>query len=576
MRLTREDGQLRLAAASYTLTTAPDRPCVYLDDAAGRRVAELWVPASIHPLNGRDDTTGQGDWIVLEADGQVGLSLTCASTAWRRKVARFTCGPRRFSFAVEVEGEGCLTEASYFGGAYSGQVRWGANTFASGQHFRQGFNPEPTTAEAYHFAPEAGSAIDLTGVPLPGRDGWFFTPPPFCFAFETEAGWLSLGVEATPGAHTFTEYRYHGQRGAFHLTLAYDGHTRVAGTYTLPAIGFDFEHPDPYAALDAHVAAARARLRLPVPAHPRPAWWREPIFCGWGAQCHLAARQHGRAPDYARQALYQGFLAALEANGVSPGTVVIDDKWQATYGDNAVDPAKWPDLPGFIRGQHAAGRRVLLWLKAWDPEGVPAEECITNAAGQAVAVDPTHPGFAARLAASVRQMLSPEGYAADGLKIDFTARIPAGPGHSTHEPAWGLELMRRYLRQIYTAAKSARLDALVIAHTPHPYLADCLDMVRLNDINTAHPVPPAMRHRARVAASACPGALIDTDNWPMASREAWRGYTPVQPQLGVPALYYATHLDVTGEPLEHEDYQLIRDTWAAYRARQGTEQAEGP
>jgi hypothetical protein len=233
-----------------------------------------------------------------------------------------------------------------------------------------------------------------------------------------------------------------------------------------------------------------------------------------------------------------------------------------------VDTARWPDLPGFIRRQHIAGRRVLLWLKAWDPEGLPIEECITNAAGRPVAVDPTHPGFAARLAVSVRQMLSPGGFDADGFKIDFTARIPAGPGHRTHGGLWGLELMKSYLGQIYTAAKAVKPDALVIAHTPHPYLADVLDMVRLNDINTAHPVPPAMRHRARVAALACPSALIDTDNWPMANRAAWREYTPVQPELGVPALYYATHIDSTGEPLEPEDYRLIRETWAAYRAAQ--------
>jgi hypothetical protein len=37
--------------------------------------------------------------------------------------------------------------------------------------------------------------------------------------------------------------------------------------------------------------------------------------------------------------------------------------------------------------------------------------------------------------------------------------------------------------------------------------------------------------------------------------------------LGVPSLYFATHLDSTGEPLEPEDYALLRATWAEHRAR---------
>jgi hypothetical protein len=40
-------------------------------------------------------------------------------------------------------------------------------------------------------------------------------------------------------------------------------------------------------------------------------------------------------------------------------------------------------------------------------------------------------------------------------------------------------------------------------------------------------------------------------------------------ELGVPALYYATHLDYSGEALTPSDYALVRDTWAAYRAAQG-------
>jgi glycosidase len=75
-----------------------------------------------------------------------------------------------------------------------------------------------------------------------------------------------------------------------------------------------------------------------------------------------------------------------------------------------------------------------------------------------------------------------------------------------------------------------------------------------------------MTHRARVAAIACPEALIDMDNWPMRDKATWREYLGHKPSLGIPALYYTSHIDMTGEPLTEEDYALLRSTWADYRA----------
>ena len=41
----------------------------------------------------------------------------------------------------------------------------------------------------------------------------------------------------------------------------------------------------------------------------------------------------------------------------------------------------------------------------------------------------------------------------------------------------------------------------------------------------------------------------------------------VKPELGVPALYYARTLDGPGPELQAEDYEALRDTWAAWRER---------
>ncbi|MDQ3397608.1 MAG: hypothetical protein M3511_07525, partial [Deinococcota bacterium] len=511
-------------------------------------------------------TVRLSSWEVAQGAEEIVLSLEAQSSLWRRKVYRFRCRQARFRFEVEVEGQRHLTDVHYFGGYYSGQIRWGSGFFWSGQHFKRGFNPEPTTDEQYHFKPSASSLIDLTGVPLAGKDGWFFTPPPYLFAFEYQEGWLGVGLEAAAGENRYTDFHYRAQRRGFCLTLAFEGHTAVSGRYTLPAIGFDFA-PGPYEALAAHVESLRGAGHAPQVTPEQVDWWHSPIFCGWGSQCYLASTEQGRAPDYARQAHYEGFLRVLEANGALPGTLVLDDKWQKTYGENDVDTDKWPDLKGFIGAQHRAGRKVLLWLKAWDPEGLPAEECVVNAGGVSVAFDPSSPAFERRLRASVRAMLLD--YGADGFKLDFTARLPSGPGLKSHGDVWGLELMKRYLSILYGEAKKARRDALVMSHTPHPYLADVLDMIRLNDVNTAQDIGRAMSHRARVAALACPNAVIDTDNWPMPNKAAWRDYLRLQPELGVPSLYYASHIDATGEALEEEDYRLIREVWD--RHRQGLE-----
>jgi hypothetical protein len=557
---------------------------VDLLDATGGLLAELFIPSSIHTIGALDDTVGVGDWQVDQSDGEILLTQPAASSIWDAKQVRLRCRPHRFTYEVTVTGHGRLADAHFFGGYYSGQLRLGSGFFPSGQAFRRAFTPEPNADNVIFFSPAEGATIDLGGGALPGRFDWYFTPPPFAFCFQSGAGWLALGVAAPPGENRFGAFRYHGSFDSFYVTIPYEGYTTVDGRCDLPPVSFDFAlspasppAQDPYAALAAHVQGLRDRGLAPAlsPAAPRPGWWFEPIFSGWGAQCYLASQTMG-GPDrldarrYCRQEHYESFLAALDREQVAPGIVVIDDKWQSAYAANDVDEEKWPDLPGFIRRQHAAGGRVLLWLKAWDPEGAPAGECITNAAGQPVAFDPTHPAYEARLRASVRQMLSPEGYGADGFKIDFTARIPAGPGMRLHGAAWGLELMKRYLAIVYDEAKQAKPDALVMTHTPHPYLADVLDMIRLNDIPERRPdvdVRAVMTHRARVAAIACPNAVVDTDNWPLAGRAAFRAYLDLQAELGVPSLYYSSHMDSSGEPFTPEDYRLVREMWDRYRRR---------
>ncbi|MBA2729215.1 MAG: hypothetical protein H0U48_00455 [Euzebyaceae bacterium] len=102
-----------------------------------------------------------------------------------------------------------------------------------------------------------------------------------------------------------------------------------------------------------------------------------------------------------------------------------------------------------------------------------------------------------------------------------------------------------------------------------------------------------------MAAAACPQLLVDTDNWPMADPESFREYVGVQPRLGVPSLYYATHVDrfppwtkerthvgwehylqlmaeagfpihesvASHEEMTAQDYTAVREAWHAARSR---------
>jgi hypothetical protein len=332
----------------------------------------------------------------------------------------------------------------------------------------------------------------------------------------------------------------------------------------------------PYEGLRRQRSRLAARAAAPVvTTRASPAWWGGPIFCGWGAQCHLSRTGLGHAAALATQERYDGFLAALAAQGLVPATVVIDDKWQSTYGRNEPDLTKWPDLRGWIAARHEQGQHVLLWWKAWDPEGLPEEVCIRRPDGAPVALDPTNPRARALLREVMRELCGSDGLGADGLKIDFTARTPSGHALESHGQGWGIALLHDLLSMVYSGVKAVRPDALVITQTPHPSFADVTDMVRLNDmlrLDDPGPLDPAvvvpqMRYRAFVAHASLPDVPVDTDDWCVPDKATWREYLDVKHDLGVPSLYYATHLDLSGEAFEEADYAALRRVWGAWRER---------
>ncbi len=535
---------------TYRLELGRDGRRAVLSSPAGEHWLTLSLLASFDTTEAADETFGfdvrtEGDSIVL----------TRSTAAWERAGVTLACGERSLELHAFVEGRGRLTDVHLLGGrSVTGPA---TGFFRTGTSFARLFSAAPADPGALEQRADTEAVLGVNGDGELGRGHWFFTPPPLALAFrrDDEERWLGLRLDAPVDELTFVQAVHRPGDRAFHLVLEYEGHTAVDGRFEAPAVVLTPGLGSPYDAIEPAGDEPR----------PQPEWWSGAIFCGWGAQCHLSSIGRGPAAALATQESYDGFLAALERHGVVPPTLTIDDKWQETYGRNLPDTRKWPDLRGFIARRHELGQHVLLWWKAWDPEGLDPELCIRRPDGFPVAVDPTVPAARELIRRTMHELLSPDGLDADGLKIDFTARTPSGRSLVTAGSSWGIALLHELLRVVYDAAKDAKPDALVITQTPHPLFGDVTDMVRLNDmLRLDDPGPlrpetvvPQMRHRARIAYAALPHTLVDTDDWAIPDLATWRAYLEAKPELGVPSLYYATHLDVSGEELADEDYAAL-------------------
>jgi hypothetical protein len=573
----------------------------------GERWMDINLLVSAHSTDAQDESYGfEAPEIVEQSGSEVTVVLPQRSAVWKSRALRLRCTPEVIELSVIVLGQGALDDVVLFGG--SAVMRSGATgVYRSRIEFASVFAPVPTEPVAFVRPARSAAVLGVVGDADPGRLNAIFSPPPLALGFGRElpadatdlpgGDWLGLSVREAVDRLTFTTMRYEPLDGGFSVRLSYEGHTSVDGAWESPtlvlrpassAVGVIEDHRQD---LITHGLAPQS------PRHPAAAWWDEPMFCGWGAQCARSMHQlrHAAhpsdpvepedadeesvvvllAPQFAREGVYNQFLEHLQRNDIDPGTIVVDDRWQAEYGAATVDVEHWPDLKGWIADRHTEGRKVLLWWKAWDPEGLPADECVTDPFGSAVSVDPGNPAYLARLRSIVKGLLSPEGLDADGFKVDFTQRAPSGRGlraATGSQGTWGVASLHRLLETLYSASKEAKADSLVITHAIHPSFGDVSDMVRLNDVlekdvtGAYVPVADQLAVRHAIAVAALPEHRIDTDQWPMPNRGEWLSYTRAQHSLGVPALYYLESIDRSGEPIEAEHLAVVAETWREYRA----------
>ena len=585
-----EDGRLIVEAASYTLVQRrAGRPFLRLSGADGRTWGDLAALGSADTLEGQDEWWAvEEPAIEPEAEG-IRITWRVRSPRWEACRLVLRVAADRLAFRLEVVGQGTLTDVRLLGGRGSAWPGMDSGRLWSSRWF-DSLVPGGPDAPGRIVAPAAQAAASSacgSGQPAGGR--WFFTPGPLAFAAARDASddpgrlppapWLGIGLEvAGVQAATFTQLAWEADDRGFDLRIDYEGHTVVDGSWVSPWAVLVPDAADPYRA----IAAAGGRA---LEAAPPPSWWLEPMFCGWGAQWAQAIERDTPPGAGSTQANYDAWLARLAAAGIEPGTIVIDDKWQRTYGANEPDPERWPDLAGWIAARHAEGRRVLLWWKAWDAEGLPPDWCVHDGDARPRVADPTNPAYAQALDGTIARLLAPPdrgGLGADGLKIDFTASTPSGAGlrtwadeHAAPDRPWGIALLHRLLTIVASAARRERPDALLVTHTPNPLLHDVLSMVRLNDalrLDDPEPFVPViaqLRHRAALVRAVLPGVPIDTDDWAMPSRAEWRAWLRAKAAEGVPVLYHVDGLGTTTERLDDDDLRQVATEWERYRARVG-------
>lgn len=484
---------------------------------------------------------------IKEFHGKIVAEYTTGSNLWSEKCYTVVADKNGFSYGISVCGEGIVSRIRYF-----------KSNFANTEYEFSGY-----------MIPHAGQYKEIECMRNVFENSQlsfdYYAPCPFVYPFYTEGaeGWFGIGLFANRGEHNFDRFVY---EKFFNFILPLDNRIKVSGLYTLPGIWGGYGK-DAFAVMSAYSKwyfdSGTAIRHGDYENDPK--WWKGPIFCGWGEQQKLS-RELGRpAAEFATQENYEKWVDTLLKKGLKPRIVIIDAKWQKGMGNTEVDTEKWYDLRGFADKLHGMGIKVLLWIKSWDSEGLPKNECIDNLCNP-VSQDPTNPMFIERTKRNIYKLLSSDAecYNCDGFKIDFINCTPKGEMLRVFDgKSYGAELIRKWLELVYTSAKSVKSDALINASCAHPYTADVCDQIRLHDYQGAlRSSVEVMTFRAKIAKAIYGNVTCDTDSGGTVSHRDFLRYIEAQPQIGVPDLYYVT--ESFGTPMDEGDYDAIRTAWNKY------------
>lgn len=405
---------------------------------------------------------------------------------------------------------------------------------------------------------------------------WLFTPAPMVFPFLCGKQWAGIALGAEPESNHYVGWTYRPGKDAsqFTLEIYYEVQWENCGNWCTLLVE-EPRHDSAPSVIRNYAQWLRYRSWVPCPQRQTSNWWHQPFAQAWGEQCNLV-NQRGRSiwidvdavPALDTQANEMRWFGHMDEKAIPYGVASLGDKWQLSRHRLVPDPAKFPDLGGYADWHHQRGRHLVAWLGMWRADEAPASMCICDSKGKRLSLDPESPAFRKQLQEDVTRLISPEGFNLDGFFLDFTAEIPTGAPQRPTGGRWGLELLHEYVRLIHEAAKAAKPDAMIMAHCCHPYFADVVDVLRLNDYAFVNPtVVEQMVYRASIA-KASSDWLINTDGWCMYDIDQWREVLEAAPDIGIPATWFTHGVFGEGslsyEAFTENDYAAWKAVWEQY------------
>jgi Glycosyl hydrolases family 31 TIM-barrel domain len=565
-----EDG-FQLAAARYSVryhrAELPDLE-IYQD---GRTVFRLPSVSGLWTVERREQLRDvQADPITKTGPGEYRLTVRATSSLWTDRQFHWSFSPGHIEFRHSARGHGLPGKCYFFSNGVSGPwdngtspgVRWNTTIFAE-----EYFSPAVNLADEFYFTIARPQSLGIMPE-NPAEQGYHpvewsgdFAPPPLFLGFRKGSGWTGIGLGAKPGSYLFNALEYSGSRYAgasFHVD--YLGYHATDGLLESPSMTLQFAD-DEYEAMRRYVRWLDARGFSTARKSVDVEWHHKPIFCGWGEQENQTRIKPGAPHDFCTQDNYTAWVSELESRGLPVSSIIIDDKWQSHYGTFEVDQNKWPDLAGFIRRQHDRGRHVLLWVPAYEREGLPNDLCVLDE-GRPIAADVTNPKYEARLRGRIRHLVKEVGV--DGFKEDWIGGVTRKASARMHAPVHGIEFERRFQFILYDETHRWKPDAMIETQTPNPLFRESSDVLRLNDIwYGARDVTRTMRRRARIAHIAG-WPLVDCDDASSTDLEEWWNYMQAQPSIGIPSLYVVSLMKTTLEDVPVWDWRYLAQLWKQY------------
>jgi Glycosyl hydrolases family 31 TIM-barrel domain len=498
------------------------------------------------------------------------LEVAAQSSLWQNRRFQWVFLPDHIEFQHSARGSAPLGRCYFLSNGVSEPWSNGtspgvdANTTVFADEY---FSPAVNLADEFYFTIARPQSVGILPEHAP-QGGYHpvewtgdFAPPPLFLSFRKESAWVSIGIGARPGSYLFNALEYTGSRYAgASFYVDYLGYQTASEGFASPTLAFHFGYSQ-YETLEQFVhwldssGFATARKSEDV------RWHHLPVFCGWGEQENQTRLHPGVPHDFCTQENYENWLGTLEARKLPVGTIILDDKWQSHYGTFEVDQKKWPDLKGFIARQHSAGRHVLLWVPAYEDEGLDNSLCVLEG-GRPIAADVTNPRYEVMLRSRIRELV--HGLGVDGFKEDWIGGVTRKPGAQLHEPVIGIEFERRFQFILYDEAHRWKPDAMIETQTPNPLFRESSDVLRLNDIwYGSRNVTQMMRRRARIAHIAG-WPLVDCDDASSTDLEEWWRYMQAQPGIGIPSLYVVSRMKTTLENIPERDWVYLAALWRRY------------